>query len=205
MPSHQTSVLKQLNKYVNIITCSKLKRAYTYSHTIKNQAVYAHFITTVKKVCGLSCISMKLSTFMHPICYNIMPIPCVIVWGLRIDDLIFFIYSNLPQNWSLIHTGSLWYGYIMCDIFGYYMWLQSDTAFYYPRLDRCSFSVGMFCVTCDVTRRPLGRLATACSLEGNVFRHGERGLVVSVLAKFLMGPDLSQIYERYHWNWNGHY
>ena len=78
------------------------------------------------------------------------------------------------------------------------MWLQSDTAFYYPRLDRCSFSVGMFCATCDVTRRPLGRLATACSWEGNVFRHGERGLVASVLAKFLMGPDLSQIYERYH-------
>ena len=86
----------------------------------------------------------------------------------------------------------------MCDIFGYYIWLQSDAAFYYPRLDKCSFSVGMFCATCDVTRRPLGRLATACSWEGNVFRHGERGLVASVLGKFLMGQDLSQIYERNH-------
>ena len=28
--------------------------------------------------------------------------------------------------------------------FGYYIWLQSDAAFYYPRLDKCSFSVGMF-------------------------------------------------------------
>ena len=82
--------------------------------------------------------------------------------------------------------------------FGYYIWLQSDAAFYYLRLDKCSFSVGMFCVTCDVTRRPLGRLATACSWEGNVLRHGERGLVASVLGKFLMGQDLSQIYERYH-------
>ena len=85
-----------------------------------------------------------------------------------------------------------------CDIFGYHIWLQSDAAFYYPRLDKYSLSVGMFCATCDVTRRPLGRLATASSLEGNVSRHGERGLVVSVLGKFLMGQDLSQIYERYH-------
>ena len=53
--------------------------------------------------------------------------------------------------------------------FGYYIWLQSDAAFYYLRLDKCSFSVGMFCATSDVTRRPLGRLATACSWEGNVF------------------------------------
>ena len=68
--------------------------------------------------------------------------------------------------------------------FGYYIWLQSDAAFYYLRLDKCSFSVGMFCVTSDVTRRPLGRLATACSLEVNVLRHGERGLVASVLASF---------------------
>ena len=73
-----------------------------------------------------------------------------------------------------------------CDIFGYHIWLQSDAAFYYPRLDKYSFSVGMFWVTCDLTRRPLGRLATASSLEGNVSRHGERGLVVSVLGKFLM-------------------
>ena len=83
-------------------------------------------------------------------------------------------------------------------IFGYHIWLQSDAAFYYPRLDKYSFSVGMFWVTCDLTRRPLGRLATASSLEGNASRHGERALVVSVLGKFLMGQDLSQIYERYH-------
>ena len=63
----------------------------------------------------------------------------------------------------------------MCDIFGYHIWLQSDAAFYYPRLDKYSFSVGMFWVTCDLTRRPLGRLATASSLEGNASRHGERG------------------------------
>ena len=86
----------------------------------------------------------------------------------------------------------------ICDIFGYHIWLQSDAAFYYPRLDKYSFSVGMFWVTCDLTRRPLGRLATASSLEGNASRHGERALVVSVLGKFLMGQDLSQIYERYH-------
>ena len=85
-----------------------------------------------------------------------------------------------------------------CDIFGYHIWLQSDAAFYYPRLDKYSLSVGMFCATCDVTRRPLGRLATASSSEGNASRHGERALVVSVLGKFLMGQDLSQIYERYH-------
>ena len=90
------------------------------------------------------------------------------------------------------------FGNLICDIFGYHIWLQSDAAFYYPRLDKYSFSVGMFCATCDVTRRPLGRLATASSLEGNAFRHGERGLVVSVLGKFLMRQDLSQIYERYH-------
>ena len=97
------------------------------------------------------------------------------------------IYLGLQQK--------CWYN---CDIFGYHIWLQSDAAFYYPRLDKCSFSVGMFWVTCDLTRRPLGRLATASSLEGNASRHGERGLVVSVLGKFLMGQDLSQIYERYH-------
>ena len=34
--------------------------------------------------------------------------------------------------------------------------------------------------TCDLTRRPLGRLATASSSEGNASRHGERALVVSV-------------------------
>ena len=86
----------------------------------------------------------------------------------------------------------------ICDIFGYHIWLQSDAAFYYPRLDKYSFSVGMFWATCDLTRRPLGRLATASSSEGNASRHGERALVVSVLGKSLMGQDLSQIYERYH-------
>ena len=33
---------------------------------------------------------------------------------------------------------------VMWHFFGYYIWLQSDAAFYYPRLDKCSFSVGMF-------------------------------------------------------------
>ena len=84
----------------------------------------------------------------------------------------------------------------MCDIFGYHIWLQSDAAFYYPRLDKYSLSVGMFGATCDLTRRPLGRLATASSSEGNASRHGERALVVSVLGKSLMGQDLSQIYMR---------
>ena len=99
---------------------------------------------------------------------------------------------------SLEILGTVFTGDYKCDIFGYHIWLQSDAAFYYPRLDKYSFSVGMFWVTCDLTRRPLGRLATASSLEGNASRHGERGLVVSVLGKFLMGQDLSQIYERYH-------
>ena len=66
--------------------------------------------------------------------------------------------------------------------FGYYIWLQSDAAFYYLRLDKCSFSVGMFCATCDVTRRPLGRLATACSWEGKCVstrRAGPRGVSLS--------------------------
>ena len=86
----------------------------------------------------------------------------------------------------------------MCDIFGYHIWLQSDAAFFYPRLDKYSLSVGMFWATCGLTRRPLGRLATASSSAGNASRHGERALVVSVLGKSLMGQDLSQIYERYH-------
>ena len=60
--------------------------------------------TTVRKVCGLSCILMKFSTLIHVICYNIMPIPCVFVWGLRIDDLRIYVYSNLLKNWSLVHT-----------------------------------------------------------------------------------------------------
>ena len=55
----------------------------------------------------------------------------------------------------------------LCDIFGYHNWLQSDAAFFYPRLDQYSLSVGMFCSTCGLTRRPLGRLATASSLAGN--------------------------------------
>ena len=68
---------------------------------------------------------------------------------------------------------------ICVTFFGYYIWLQSDAAFYYLRLDKCSFSVGMFCATCDVTRRPLGRLATACSWEGkcaSTRRAGPRGV-----------------------------
>ena len=85
-----------------------------------------------------------------------------------------------------------------CDIFGYHIWLQSDAAFFYPRLDKYSLSVRMFWSTCGLTRRPLGRLATASSSAGNASRHGERALVVSVLGKSLMGQDLSQIYERYH-------
>ena len=60
--------------------------------------------TTVRKVCGLSCILMKFSTLIHVICYNIMPIPCVFVWGLRIDDLSIYVYSNLLKNWSPVHT-----------------------------------------------------------------------------------------------------
>ena len=63
--------------------------------------------------------------------------------------------------------------------FGYHNWLQSDAAFYYPRLDQYSLSVGMFCSTCGLTRRPLGRLATASSSAGNASRHVERGLVVN--------------------------
>ena len=69
-----------------------------------------------------------------------------------------------------------------CDIFGYHIWLQSDAAFYYPSI---STALVWECFAlCDVTRRPLGRLATASSLEGNVSRRGERGLVESVLGKF---------------------
>ena len=57
--------------------------------------------------------------------------------------------------------------------------LQSDAAFYYLRLDQYSLSVGMFCSTCGLTRRPLGRLATASSSAENASRHVERGLVVN--------------------------
>ena len=57
--------------------------------------------------------------------------------------------------------------------------LQSDAAFYYLRLDQYSLSVGMFCSMCGLTRRPLGRLATASSSAGNASRHVERGLVVN--------------------------
>ena len=100
--------------------------------------------------------------------------------------IISWINDNLPLD-------------IFVTFFGYYIWLQSDAAFYYLRLDKCSFSVGMFCATCDVTRRPLGRLATAMQFGGKCVstrRAGPRGK--SVLGKFLMGQDLSQIYERYH-------
>ena len=67
--------------------------------------------TTVRKVCGLSCILMKFSTLIHVICYmyNIMPIPCVFVWGLRIDDLRIYVYSNLLKNWSLVNTIPYYY------------------------------------------------------------------------------------------------
>ena len=58
--------------------------------------------------------------------------------------------------------------YYMCDIFGYHIWLQSDAAFVYPRLDKYSLSVGMFWSMCCLSRSPLGRLATASSLAGNV-------------------------------------
>ena len=129
-----------------------------------------------------------------------MPLHLLVKWGRWFLQIVDIHVGNL--NMKL--TGR-WFPQIvdrdsgnLCDIFGYHIWLQSDAAFYYPRLDKYSFSVGMFWVTCDLTRRPLGRLATASSLEGNVSRHGERGLVVSVLGKFLMGKDLSQIYERYH-------
>ena len=68
--------------------------------------------------------------------------------------------------------------------FGYHIWLQSDAAFYYLRLDQYSLSVGMFCSTCGLTRRPLGRLATASSSAGNASRHVERGLVVNLRQEF---------------------
>ena len=71
------------------------------------------------------------------------------------------------------------YRHTPVTFFGYYIWLQSDAAFYYLRLDKCSFSVGMFCATRDVTRKPLGRLATACSWEGKCVstrRAGPRGV-----------------------------
>ena len=51
---------------------------------------------------------------------------------------------------------------------GIHIWLQSDAAFFYPRLDKYSLSVGMFCSTCGLSRRPPGCLATASSLAGNV-------------------------------------
>ena len=51
---------------------------------------------------------------------------------------------------------------------GDHNWLQSDAAFVYPRLDKYSLSVGMFWSTCGLSRSPLGRLATASSLAGNV-------------------------------------
>ena len=60
--------------------------------------------TTVRKVCGLSYILIKFSTLIHVICYNNMPIPCCFVWGLRIDDLSIYVYSNLLKNWSLVHN-----------------------------------------------------------------------------------------------------
>ena len=87
-------------------------------------------------------------------------------------------YSTLP----LLRSCIIIYSVCCVIFFGYYIWLQSDAAFYYLRLDKCSFTVGMFCATCDVTRRPLGRLATACSWEGKCVstrRAGPRGVSLS--------------------------
>ena len=73
-----------------------------------------------------------------------------------------------------------WHGLDMNVTFlGIIFGLQSDAAFYYLRLDQYSLSVGMFCSMCGLTRRPLGRLATASSSAGNASRHVERGLVVN--------------------------
>ena len=68
--------------------------------------------------------------------------------------------------------------FLYVTFLGDHNWLQSDAAFVYPRLDKYSLSVGMFWSTCCLSRSPLGRLATASSLAGNVSRHGRAGLVV---------------------------
>ena len=52
-------------------------------------------------------------------------------------------YFCAEEYYMRVHDG--YTSYIGCvTFFGYYIWLQSDAAFYYPRLDKCSFSVGMF-------------------------------------------------------------
>ena len=53
------------------------------------------------------------------------------------------------------------------NVVGYHIWLQSDAAFFYPRLDKYSLSVRMFWYTCGLSRSTLGRLVTASSLAGN--------------------------------------
>ena len=69
--------------------------------------------------------------------------------------------------YETVSPGAAGINMYICDIFGYHNWLQSDAAFFYPRLDQYSLSVGMFCSTCGLSRRPPGRLATASSLAGN--------------------------------------
>ena len=67
----------------------------------------------------------------------------------------------------MVKSGQLRANKGKCDIFGYHIWLQSDAAFFYPRLDKYSLSVRMFWSTCGLSRRPLGCLATASSSAGN--------------------------------------
>ena len=55
------------------------------------------FVNNSPKACGLLYILMTLSTLMHPICNNIMPIPYVIVWGSNNWG-----FNVLPQNWSVV-------------------------------------------------------------------------------------------------------
>ena len=69
-----------------------------------------------------------------------------------------YIFSYLHPQMSSVYVTFL----------GDHNWLQSDAAFVYPRLDKYSLSVGMFWSTCCLSRSPLGRLATASSLAGNV-------------------------------------
>ena len=99
----------------------------------------------------------------------------------------------------MCHYGDAHVPVVTHYIFGYHIWLQSDAAFFYPRLDQYSLSVGMFCSTCDLSRRPLRSPSDSEQFSGECVltrRAGPRGK--SVLGKSLMGQDLSQIYERYH-------
>ena len=93
-------MVTELTRY----TRGKLKRAYTYSDTMKHLTMYARFVNNIQKGLWLIMHFDEISTLIHVICYNIMPIPCVFVWGLRIDDLRIYVYSNLLKNWSLVHT-----------------------------------------------------------------------------------------------------